>query len=394
MSTALEGLKVIEIGNAVSAPFCAAMMADFGASVIKIESPKGGDMLRSMGNFKDLWFTVENRNKKCITLNLKSAEGADILNRLLEETDILVENMRPGALARLGFGWETVHEKYPRLIMISISGYGQTGPYAAKPGFDRLGVAMGGLTYLTGLPDQEPVRPGFSIADYTTGAYALIGGLMALYYRDAGGTGVGQHIDASLYESILRMNECNIADYSYKGVVRERTGNRHPSTIPGGNFLTKDGQYLVLACGGEKLFHLFAEKIGRSDMLTDDRYATGEARIAHRDEINAIAADWIREHTLAECEAIFGDEVPNGAVYSVREIMEDPHIHFREDLAHVHTERFGDISFQGIYPKLSETPGAIRWPGGQLGQFNREIYMDKLGYSEQVLENMKEKGII
>ena len=201
---------------------------------------------------------------------------------MLKDADILVENMRPGALERLGFGWEVLHEKYPKLIMISISGYGQTGPYRNKPGFDRLGVAMGGLTYLTGLPESEPIRPGFSIADYTTGAFGLIGGLMALYNRDVCGTGVGQHVDASLYESILRINECNIADYSYKGIVRQRTGNSHPSTIPGGNFLTKDGKYLVLACGGEKLFKAFVTKIGREDMLEDERYNTVEARIADR----------------------------------------------------------------------------------------------------------------
>ena len=394
MGAALDGLKVIELGSAVSAPFCAALLADFGANVIKIESPKGGDMLRGMGNYKDLWFAVENRNKKNITLNLKTPEGVEILNRLLVDADILIENMRPGALGRLGFSWETVHEKFPKVIMVSISGYGQTGPYASKPGFDRLGVAMGGLTFVTGPADGEPTRPGFSIADYTTGAYGLIGALIALYNRDVVGSGLGQHIDASLYESIMRMNECNIADYSYKGTIRHRTGNSHPSTIPGGNFLTKDNQYLVLACGGEKLFRLFASKIGREDLLTDERYSSGEARIANRDEINRIAADWIKAHTMEECRSIFGDDIPNGAVYSVKDMFEDPHIAERKDLVQVETDKFGEITMQGIYPKLSGTPGEIKWAGGRLGQFNDEVYGEILGMSKEEMQTLAEKGII
>ncbi len=391
--SALEGLKVVELGNALSAPFCAALMADFGASVIKVESPKGGDMLRAMGNFKDLWYTVENRNKKAVSLNLKAPEGSEILHQLLSEADILVENFRPGALKRLGFDWETLHAKYPRLIMVSISGYGQTGPYSAKPGFDRLGVAMGGLTFLTGAPDGEPLRPGVSIADYTTGLYGLVGALMALYHRDVIGSGVGQHIDVSLYESILRMNETNLVDYSYKGIVRQRTGNSHPSTIPGGNFLTKDGQYLVLACGGEKLYKMFVTKIGREDMITDERYNTIEGRIAHRVEINQIAADWISQHTMEECQKLFGDDIPNGAVYSVKEIFEDPHIRFREDLATVDTERFGTITMQGIYPRLSETPGSVRWVTSDIGSANQEVY-GGLGLTQEQMAALKEKGVI
>lgn len=393
MKAALDGLKVIELGNAVSAPFCAAMMADFGATVIKVESPKGGDMLRAMGNFKNLWYTVENRNKKTVTLDLKAPEGAEILHQLLAEADILIENFRPGALERLGFDWDTLHAKYPELIMVSISGYGQTGPYSKKPGFDRLGVAMGGLTFLTGSPDGEPLRPGVSIADYTTGLYGMVGALMALYHRDVLGSGIGQHVDASLYESILRMNETNLVDYSYKGIIRQRTGNSHPSTIPGGNFLTKDGQYLVLACGGEKLYKMFATKIDRDDMITDERYNTIEGRIAHRTEINQIAAEWIGQHTMEECQAVFGDDIPNGAVYSAKEIFEDPHIKVREDLATVETEEFGTITMQGVYPKLSETPGKIKWANSKLGKFNEEVY-GGLGMSAEQLTALKEKGII
>lgn len=392
MNLALNGLKVIELGNAVSAPFCSALLADFGAEVIKIESPRGGDMLRGMGNFKDLWFAVENRNKKCVTLDLKSDAGKEILRKLLADADILIENFRPGALERLGFGWEAVHALFPRLIMVSISGYGQDGPYCKKPGFDRLGVAMGGLTYLTGNPDSEPLRPGVSIADYTTGAYGLIGALMAVYNRDVVGSGEGQHIDVSLYESILRMNETNIVDYSYKGIVRERTGNSHPSTIPGGNFLTSDGQYLVMACGGEKLYKLFCTKIGREDLI--EKYPTAEIRIANRPEINAIAAEWIGRHTMAQCQATFGDDVPNGAVYSVKEIFEDPHIKARGDLVTVNIDKFGPVTMQGIYPRLSGTPGQVRFASTELGGANQEIYGGKLGLSDEEINALREQNII
>lgn len=391
-NTALSGLKVIELGNAVSAPFCSALLADFGADVIKIESPKGGDMIRGMGNFRNLWFAVENRNKKCVTLDLKHDAGKEILKKLLADADILVENFRPGALARLGFDWETIHKLYPRLIMVSISGYGQDGPYCKKAGFDRLGVAMGGLTYLTGMPDEEPLRPGLSIADYTTGAYGLIGAFMAIYNRDVIGTGIGQHIDVSLYESILRMNESNLVDYSYKGVIRQRNGNSHPSTIPGGNFLTKDGQYLVMACGGEKLFKLFATKIGRDDLIAT--YDTIEKRISGRADINRIAAEWISQHTMAECQQLFGDEVPNGAVYSVKEIFEDPQIKARGDLVTVDTDEFGPITMQGIYPRLSETPGEVRRVETKLGIDNQAVYGGQLEMTEEELSALKQQGVI
>ncbi len=205
MSKALEGLIVVEAGHAVAAPFCGTMLADFGAEVIKIEHPKSGDILRGMGVFEDMWFAVDDRNKKCITLDLRAEKGKELFSGLLKKADVFIENYRPGALEKLGFGWEQVHKLNPRLIMASISGYGQTGPYRSKPGFDRLGLAMGGMTYITGFPDRAPLRPGPAVADYLTGLFAMGGILMALYHRDAKGSGKGQRIDASLYESTLRI---------------------------------------------------------------------------------------------------------------------------------------------------------------------------------------------
>ena len=393
MGGALDGLRVIEVGHVVSAPFCGAMLADFGAEVIKIESPGGGDLLRNMGNFKDMWFAVEDRNKKTITLNLKDEKGGDLFRSLLKESDVLIENFRPGAMKKLGFAWEEVHQINPRLVMVSVSGYGQTGPYHKKPGYDRLGMAMGGLTYLTGFPDGAPIRPGLAVSDYLTGLFALNGTLTALYYRDHGGN-TGQHIDVSLYESVLRIMEATLADYSYRGVVRKRIGNAHISTIPGGHYLTKDQQYVVLAVGGDKIFAQFARAIGREDMANDERYATAAARSERRAEIEEITSSWIAEHTCKECLEAFGDDIPNGLIYTVEDIFKDPHILAREDIVSVATEKFGKISMQGIVPKLSKTPGSVRWAGADMGAFNDEVYLGLLKLSPEEYQHCRETGVI
>lgn len=391
---ALEGLRVIEAGHAVSAPFCGTMLADFGAEVIKIEPPQGGDLLRGMGNFKNMWFAVDDRNKKCVTLDLRTEKGKELFTELLRSADVFLENYRPGAMAKMGFGWEQIQKINPKLIMASVSGYGQTGPYKAKPGFDRLGMAMGGLTYVTGFPDRAPMRPGLAIADYLTGMFTLSGVLLALYNRDVVGTGKGQHVDTSLYESIFRIMEATVADYSYKGIVRERVGNAHISTIPGGHYLTSDNKYLVLAVGGDKVFAEFAKAIGRAELVEDERFKTGTARQAHRNILDDVAAKWVSEHTLQECMDTLGDAVPNGAVYSVEDILKDPHFKARENIVEVITKEFGPILMQGIVPKLSETPGEVRWAGPEMGSFNREIYVERLGLTEEMFEQLKTDGVI
>jgi len=393
MESALSGLRVLEIGHVVSAPFCGAMLADFGAEVIKVEAPGSGDLLRNMGNFKNMWFAVEDRNKKTITLDLKSEKGKELFFSLVKTSDVLIENFRPGALKKLGIDWEVVHKVNPRLIMVSVSGYGQTGPYYKKPGYDRLGMAMGGLTYLTGFPDGAPIRPGLAVSDYMTGLFALNGTLTALYYRDHGGN-VGQHIDASLYESVLRIMEATLVDYSYKGVVRERIGNAHISTIPGGHYLTKDQQYIVLAVGGDKIFAQFVKSIGREELAKDERYATAKARSEHRAEIEAMTIKWIGEHTKEECLAAFGDDIPNGLIYTVEDIFNDPHIKARENIVTLDTDEFGTISMQGIVPKLSETPGKVKWAGPPMGAYNEEVYMGVLGLSEEEYKQYRSDGII
>jgi crotonobetainyl-CoA:carnitine CoA-transferase CaiB-like acyl-CoA transferase len=394
LKAALEGLKVVEVGNILAGPFCGTLLADFGAEVIKVEPPDEGDLSRNMGRIKDLWFAVEGRNKKTVSLNLKSKRGKELLIELLKDADVLVENFRPGVFAKLGFTWEMLHEINPRLIFMSSSGFGQTGPYSHKPGFDRIGLAMGGLLHVTGFPDGAPIKPGLSVADFMTAMFGAIGVMFAVYNRDVVGTGVGQRIDCCLTETTIRILESIIAEYSYDGFVRNRVGNGTLVTIPSGHFLTKDNQYLVLSVAGDKVFSLFAKGIGRDDLLQSEEYSTAKGRMRNRDEINKIAEDWAKAHTIDECLAALGDDVPNCKVYTVEDILKDPHFASREMIIDVPTKKFGTIKMQGIVPKMSGTPGEVKWAGPAIGEFNEEVYCGKLRLSREELEKLKADGVI
>lgn len=394
MKQALEGLKVVEVGNILAGPFCGTILADFGAEVIKVEPPDEGDLSRNMGRIKDMWFAVEGRNKKTVSLNLKSAAGKKILMDLLKDADVLVENFRPGVFAKLGFTWEKLHEHNPRLIFMSSSGYGQTGPNSHKPGFDRIGLAIGGLLHVTGFPDGPPIKPGLSVADFLTAMFGVIGIMFAVYNRDIVGSGKGQRVDCCLTESTLRIMESIIAEYSYDGFVRNRVGNGTLVTIPSGHFLTKDNQYLVLTVAGDKVFAEFAKAIDRPDLLESPEYSTAKGRMKNRDEINQIAEDWAKEHTIEECLTAFGDEVPCCKVYTVEDIVKDPHFAERNMILKVQTEKFGEIMMQGIVPKMSGTPGEVKWAGPSIGKFNEEIYCGQLGIKPEEFEKLKADGVI
>lgn len=394
MEQALQGLKVIELGNILAGPFCGTLLADFGAEVIKIEPPGVGDLMRDMGLIKDLWFAVEARNKKNITLNLKDPRGRDMLAELIKDADILIENFRPGVFAKLGFPWERLQKINSRLVYVCSSGYGQTGPKAHKPALDRIGLAVGGLLHITGLPGGPPIKPGVSVGDFMTAMFGCIGAMFAIYNRDVIGTGKGQMIDCCLAETTLRIQESIIAEYSYDGRIRERIGNAALVTIPSGHFLTKDGQYLVMTVVGDKVFQFFARAIGREDMLSNPEYNNAEGRIRNRDAINDIAAAWAREHTLDECLAILRDDVPSCRVYNVADIMKDEQFKFRNDIITMATKKFGQISMQNVVPKLSGTPGQVRWAGEEMGRFNKEVFCGKLGLSETELETLAAAGVI
>ena len=394
MKQALEGLKVVEVGNILAGPFAGTMLADFGAEVIKVEPPNEGDLSRNMGRIKDLWFAVEGRNKKSVTINLKEKRGKEMLTELVKDADVLIENFRPGVFEKLGFTWEKLHALNPRLIFMSSSGFGQYGPYSHKPGFDRIGLAMGGFMHVTGFPDGPPIKPGLSVADFMTAMFGTIGVMFAVYHRDVIGTGLGQRIDCCLTDTTIRILESIIAEYSYDGFVRNRVGNGTLVTIPSGHFLTKDNQYLVLSVAGDKVFSLFAKGIGREDLLESEEYSTPGGRMRNRDEINKIAEDWAKEHTIDECLAALGDDVPNCKVYTVVDIMQDPHFSVRENIIKIATKKFGEISMQGVVPKLSDTPGKVNWAGPELGQYNEEIFLGKLKLSKEEFDKLQADGVI
>ncbi len=389
----MEDIKVLEVGNIVAGPWGSTMLADFGAKVIKVEPPKGGDLMRGMGRIKDLWFCVDNRNKYCITLNLKSEKGREILSDLIKDCDVLFQNFRPGVFDRLGFSYEHLKELNPRIIYVTASGYGQNGPKAHKPGFDRMGLAEGGFLEVSGEKDGAPIKPGISVADFYTAMFGCIGALMALHNRDI--TGKGQHIDTCLTDSVLRLQESIIAEYSYDGAVRTRIGNGTTVTMPAGHFLTKDGRWFCISVTGDKLFNTWAERIGRADLIENPKYCNQQQRSIpeNREEINAICAAWVKEHSIDDCLKILGDEIPCSKVFNAVDIVNEEQFKVRDMILDVPTEKFGVIKMQGIVPKLDENPGQVRWAGKPLGFFNDQIYKE-LGYSPEEISKLKDEGVI
>ena len=393
----LDKIKILELGQVLAAPFCDVLLADFGAEVIKVEIPGVGDNLRKMGPVVDgrsLWFSVENRNKKCITLNLKSKKGKELLCELIKKVDVITENFKPGTLEKLGFDWEKIHEINKRAILVRISGYGQTGPYGSAYGYDRIGLAMGGLTYISGFPDKPPVRPGVSLADYLTGYTAALAIMISIYHRDVQGAGVGQEIDIGLYEPVFRILEFTALNYSLTGTVRERIGNAFPATVPSGHFQTKDGKWVSLAVGNDRIFERFVKCIGREDLLDRPEYKTNIDRMRNRTELDQITADWILEHTAEECFCVFGDNVPIGPIHSIADIFKDPHYNARGNIVDVEDKLWNRVKIQGVVPSMSLTPGDIKWLGPELGEHNYEIYSQILGLTVDEIDELKKEEVI
>lgn len=393
----LKGIKVLEFGHVLAAPFCGVLLADFGAEVIKIEKPIKGDGLRHMGPVKEgkpLWYTVENRNKKSITLNLKKPKGIKIAKTLISKSDVIIENFKPGTLEKMGLDWETIQKLNNKAILARISGYGQTGPYRNRYGYDRIGLGMGGLTYISGFKDKPPTKPGVSVADYLSGLFTCIGIMIALYHRDVKGGNVGQVIDVGLYESVFRIMEFVALDYDLNGTIKERSGNAHPATVPGGHYKTKDGKWICISVGNDDIFKRFAKCIGREDLLESEKYKIHANRLKNRDEIEKITADWVAQHTREECIKKLENYVPVGPIYSIDDIFKDPHYKARQMIAEVKDKLFGNVKMQGIVPKLSLTPGEIRWTGPDLGEHNTEILTKVCGYSKDQIMELEKEGVI
>ena len=392
----LAGLRVIDLGTVVAGPFASTLLADFGAEVIKVEIPGRGDTLRQLGPMKDgasMWFAADARNKKSVTLDLRRPGGRALLLQLVTVVDALVENFIPGTLDGWGLDGETLRAANPRLVIARASGFGQTGPYRKRPGYDRVGVAFGGLLHLTGTPDGEPTRPGTSLADYLTGVFGAFGLMMALYYRDVF-QGPAQEVDASLFESIFRVMEYTAVHYSMDGVVRERTGNAGPA-VPSGGFQTRDGRWVVLAVAEDRMYGRLMRAIGRDDLAEDERYLRAPGRTADREPIENAIRDWMAAHDTAEALAVLqAAEVPAATTATIADIFQDPHYAAREAIASVDDPALGTVQMQSVTPKLSLTPGAIRRGAPLLGEHNAEVYGDLLGLRSIEIAALHEAGVI
>ncbi len=391
----LTGITVVELGSLIAGPFATRLLAEFGADVIKIEPPGKGDPLRRWRRLHkntSLWWAVQSRNKKSVTLNLKDREALDALRKLLERADILVENFRPGVLERLGLGPEELKALNPRLVIVRLSGFGQSGPYAQRPGFGAIGESMGGLRYVTGFSDRPPVRTGISIGDSLAALFAVIGALMALRHRDA--TGIGQVVDVALYEAVFAMMESLVPEYDHQGYIRERSGNIMPGITPSSTHMSKDGQPVLIAGNGDEIFQRLCNVIGKADWIHRAEFGDNAGRDVHRDEIYATLDQWASQHDAVDLLAKLEQaDVPASKVYSVADMFKDPHFIARHMLLTTRLEDGSSLKVPGIVPKLDRTPGQMKWPGPALGAHTR-IVLFSLGFSEDQLDDMAARGAI
>ena len=396
MTAPLSGIKVIEIGTLIAAPFAARLMAEFGAEVIKIEALGQGDPLRKWRKLHEgtsLWWYLQSRNKKSLALDLKSAEGLSLIKQLLGDADVLIENLRPGGLEKLGLGWDVLHALNPKLTLVRISGYGQTGPYRDRPGFGAIGEAMGGIRYTTGNPDSPPARVGVSLGDSLASLHGVIGALMSLL-RVKTGQGDGQIVDVSLAESVFNLMESLVPEYDMLGHVRERSGGALPGIAPSNTYLTADGAYVVIAGNSDPIYKRLMTTIGRADLAEAAEFAHNDGRAAKSALLDAAITHWTSslpiEQVLSALEAA---EVPAGRIYSVADIVSDPHYQARDMLLNAELPGGVSVKMPGIVPKLSETPGAVNWQGPSLGQHTDDI-LGSLGLTVADIQRLKTSGVV
>ncbi|MBZ4194923.1 MAG: CoA transferase [Candidatus Contendobacter sp.] len=396
----LTGIRVIDVATVIAAPYCAGILGEFGAEVLKVEHPVGGDICRRYGTptarGDTLAWLSEARNKKSVTIDLHRPDGVAVFKQLIEKADVLCENFRPGTLEKWGLSWETLHEINPGLIMLRVTGYGQTGPYKDRPGFARIAHAVGGIAYLSGMPKGTPVTPGSTtLGDYLTGLYGCLGVLMALRYREQ--TGIGQYIDAALYESVFRCTDELAPAYAMYGTVRERHGPTHNDfACPYGHFPTRDGKWIAIACATDKLFVRLTEAMGRTELASSGLYGEQKTRLEHRHDVNEIVRDWCgsltREEILQKC---FATGAPAGPLNNIADIFGDRQFHARRNLVAIDDADLGEtIVVPGVIPRLSETPGKIRHLGPKLGQHTEEVLENLLGMSPEEISGLKKKRVI
>ena len=394
----LHGLRVLDIATFVAAPFAGACLAEFGAEVIKIEKPVIGDSLRTLGGRSeagDSYFWInEARNKKCVTLDLKIDKGADLFRRMVENSDVVIENFRPGTLERWGLGYDELKAINPGLIMLRVSAYGQTGPKRDLPGFARIAQAFAGLTYLVGQPDTPPLIAGSTtLADYLSGLYGAYGVLLALRARDRNGE--GQFIDIALHDGIFRFLDEIAAVYDKTGEIRERMGTETHTSVPHSHYPTSDGKWVAIACTNDKMFARLASVLGRPELATAEQFGTVKTRLAGRTEVNRLVGEWTEQSSRDEVIKLCSDgDVPCGPVNSIADIFNEPQYWERDTLVRVADDRIGELTVQGVVPTLSATPGKIVHLGAALGEHNEAIYKTWLGLSDEQLTELKREQVI
>jgi crotonobetainyl-CoA:carnitine CoA-transferase CaiB-like acyl-CoA transferase len=390
---ALAGVRVIELGQLIAGPFCGQLLGDMGAEVIKVEPPGVGDAMRDWGRGIAVWWSVIARNKKSITLDLRQQRGQALLKSLVGKSDILIENFRPGTLEKWGLGYDELSRVNPGLVMVRVSGFGQTGPYAKRAGYGSVGEAMGGIRYIAGDPDRPPVRVGLSIGDSLAATFACLGALAALHHRHT--SGVGQVVDSAIYEAVLAMMESTVPEFSEAGLVRERSGAILPKTAPSNVYPTLDGELIVMGANQDSVFRRLCEAMGRPALADDPLYADHVARGEHQRELDELIAEWtgtLDAKPLLELLEEYG--VPAGRIYRAPDMLADPHFAARNAIVDVPHPVFTNLKMQNVAPRLSATPGEIRWPGPELGAHNDEVYRGLLGLSDEQMKGLAADGVI
>jgi len=392
----LEGLKVIELGQLIAGPFAGKFFAEFGAEVIKIESPEGGDPLRQWRQLHQgtsLWWYVQNRGKKSVTANLRVAEGQEIVRRLAREADVLIENFRPGTLEKWGLGYDTLAAANPGLVMLRLSGFGQTGPMRGEAGFGAIGESMGGLRYVTGFPDRPPVRSNLSIGDAIASLHGVIGTMMALHHRNVNG-GKGQVIDVALYEAVFNMMESTLPEYDMFGVVRERTGSNLTGIVPSNTYLSRDQVHVVIGANGDSIFKRLMTLVGRDDLGNDPSLADNAGRAKRADELDRVIGEWTATLDADELLRRLNDaKVPNGRIYSIADIVRDPQFLARGMIREVRLPDGAALKVPAVVPKLTDTPGDIGEIGPKLGEHNDEV-LSRLGYSPADIAGLRARKVV